>query len=85
VCVFLCVSQVVGVVKPLWLVCGPSPPPASPSAGCPWPRGNQHTHTHCYTHKLLHTHTSQCKNPHTDSYQRQVQDLTVYYSSTVIS
>lgn len=31
------------LLRPLWQVCGPSPPPTSPSAGCPWPSKGQKT------------------------------------------
>lgn len=32
VCLFVSQS-----LTPPWQACGPSPPPASPSAACPWP------------------------------------------------
>ncbi len=48
VCACVCVSVSVCVhvsrsqsLTPPWQVCGPSPPPTSPSAACPWPSGDR--------------------------------------------
>lgn len=52
VCVCVCACALLSQrqsLTPPWQVCGPSPPPTSPSAACPWPSDGQKTlrHTAC--------------------------------------
>ena len=58
VCVYVCVCVLVSrsqSLTPPWQVCGPSPPPTSPSAACPWPVRRQETQSNTQTHNCSRT------------------------------